>query len=395
MQHHLLIAVQRGGVGRVYRRERRIPHGVLPAAHHDGPLLPVDAAQEVAVLHLEIRVAVDDLTLELEHQDGDGLMHDGAAMEHTGGVGAAGSVGVRHPDGQIVVAIELLGHPLQVAEVDAVAVLHHAVVVVRKGGLQHRADADGTAGRRAHPDHVVVAPLDVHIVVAHQQVKDDVGAGAAVEQVAHDVELVHSQPLDELTETDDELIGAAILDDAADDLAVVKVFVVVLEVGVEQLIQNVTAAGRQAGPDMLPGVLGRDEAADVDEPQQRLTVPLFQCFLVGAALLELGQLLARIIDQSRQLGPRPLRHGIPQHNVYLFADDAGSGVQDMYERLVLTVQVAHEVLGAFGQLEQCLCADDLAGGRCLRGVVPGQKAQIFQVVPDLFGLCTHGVLQIM
>ena len=209
------------------------------------------------------------------------------------------------------------------------------------------------------------------------------------------MELVHSQPLDELTETDDELIGAAILDDAADDLAVVEVFVVVLEVGVEQLIQNVTAAGRQAGPDMLPGVLGRDEAADVDEPQQRLTVPLFQRFLVGAALLELGQLLVRIIDQSRQLGPRPLRHGIPQHNVYLFADDAGSGVQDMYERLVLTVQVAHEVLGAFGQLEQCLCADDLAGGRCLRGIVPGQKAQIFQVVPDLFGLCTHGVLQIM
>jgi hypothetical protein len=117
------------------------------------------------------------------------------------------------------------------------------------------------------------------------------------------VELVHGQPLDELTETDDELIGAAILDDAADDLAVVEVFVVVLEVGVEQLIQNVTAAGRQAGPDMLPGVLGRDEAADVDEPQQRLTVPLFQRFLVGAALLELGQLLARIIDQSRQLGP--------------------------------------------------------------------------------------------
>ena len=174
-----------------------------------------------------------------------------------------------------------------------------------------------------------------------------------------------------------------------------KLIDALVALGVEQLIQNVTAAGRQAGPDMLPGVLGRNETADVDEPQQRLTVPLFQRFLVGAALLELGQLLVRIIDQSRQLGPRPLRHGIPQHNVYLFADDAGSGVQDMYERLVLAVQVAHEVLGAFGQLEQCLCADDLAGGRCLRGVVPGQKAQIFQVVPDLFGLCTHGVLQIM
>ena len=48
-----------------------------------------------------------------------------------------------------------------------------------------------------------------------------------------------------------------------------KLIDALVALGVEQLIQNVTAAGRQAGPDMLPGVLGRDEAADVDEPQQR------------------------------------------------------------------------------------------------------------------------------
>ena len=113
-------------------------------------------------------------------------------------------------------------------------------------------------------------------MVAHQQVKDDVGAGAAVEQVAHDVELVHGQTLDELTETDDELIGSAILDDAADDLAVVEVFVVVLEVGVEQLIQNVAAACGQAFADMLAGVFGGDQTADVDEAQERLGIPLVQ-----------------------------------------------------------------------------------------------------------------------
>jgi len=90
-----------------------------------------------------------------------------------------------------------------------------------------------------------------------------------------------------------------------------------------------------------------------------------------------------------------LRHGIAQHLIHFFANDTGGGIQNMHKSFILAVQVAHEVLGAFGQLEQCLCADDLAGGRCLRGVVPGQKAQIFQVVPDLFGLCTHGVLQIM
>ncbi len=45
----------------------------------------------------------------------------------------------------------------------------------------------------------------------------------------------------------------------------------------------------------------------------------------------------------------------------------------MYKGFVLAVQVAHKMLGALGQLEQCLRADDLAGRRCLRGVIPCQQ----------------------
>ena len=37
----------------------------------------------------------------------------------------------------------------------------------------------------------MVAPLDIHIVVAHEQIEDDIRAWAAVEQGAHDVQLVH------------------------------------------------------------------------------------------------------------------------------------------------------------------------------------------------------------
>ncbi len=53
--------------------------------------------------------------------------------------------------------------------------------------------------------------------------------------------------------------------------------------------------------------------------------------------------------------------------IHLFADNTGSGVQDMHKGLVFAVQIAHEMLGALGQLEQRLCADDLAGRCRLRG----------------------------
>ena len=61
----------------------------------------------------------------------------------------------------------------------------------------------------------------------------------------------------------------------------------------------------------------------------------------------------------------------------------------MDKGFVFAVQVAHEMFGAFGQLEQSLCADDLAGRRSLRGVIPREQGQIFEVIADLIVLGAH------
>lgn len=52
----------------------------------------------------------------------------------------------------------------------------------------------------------------------------------------------------------------------------------------------------------------------------------------------------------------------------------------MYERFVLAVQVTHEVLGALGQTEQGLNADDLAGRGGHGLVFLRQQAQIAQML---------------
>ena len=388
-QHQLFVVVQGRRVGRVHRGEGRVPQRVILFADADSMLFPVDAAQKIPPLHLEVRVAVDDLTFQLEHQDADGLVHHRAAVQHALGIGTAGRVGVGHPDGQIVLPIELLGHALQMPQVDAVAILEHAVVVIGQRGLEHRADADGASGGGTHPHHVVVAPLDVHVVVAHEQVQNDVRARATVKQVAHDVQLVHRQMLDQLAQPHDETVCPAVLDDAAHDLPIIQVFVVVLKMGVEQLVQDIAAAGRQALPHMVAGVFGRYQPTDVNEPQQGVGVPLVQRFLAGAAVLELRQLFVGVVDQGGQLGTGLFRDGIPQHQVHFFTDDTGSGVQDVDKGFVFAVQVAHEMFGALGQLEQGLCTDDLAGRRSLRGVIPREQGQIFEVIADLIVLGAH------
>ena len=322
-QHQLFVRVQLCGVCRVYRGEGGVPQRIALLPHLHGMGVPVDAAQIVPPLHLEIRVAVDDLTFQLEHEDGDGLVHHGAAVEHSLRIGAAGGVRVGHPDGKIVLTVELLRHALQVPQVDAVAVLQHPVVVVGKRSLKYGADADRTAGGSTHPYHVMVAPLDIHVMVAHQQIQNNVRARAAVKQVAHDMQLIHRQMLDEFTQAHDKAVGAAILNDAAHDLTVVQVLIVILKMGVEQLVQNIAAAGRQTAAHMVAGVLGGHQTADIDQLEKGLGVPLLQRILGGAACLELGQLFGGIVDQGGKLGTGCLRHGIAQNGIHLFPDDAG------------------------------------------------------------------------
>ena len=92
------------------------------------------------------------------------------------------------------------------------------------------------AGRRAHPFHVVVAPLDIHRVVAHQLVQDHIRPRAAIEDIAHNVQTKHGHTLDELRERKNKIIRAADVHDGIDDAAVVKLFVVILKMRMQQLV---------------------------------------------------------------------------------------------------------------------------------------------------------------
>ena len=68
----------------------------------------------------------------------------------------------------------------------------------------------------------------------------------------------------------------------------------------------------------------------------------------------------------------------------------------MYKRLMFTVQVAHKMLGAFGQTQQSLDADDLTGGGRHGLIFLRKQAQVAQMfIGILHGqtpLCTFVLL---
>ncbi len=376
------------GLLRIDRGEVRVAQGIFLAVDLNGTLFPIHAGEHVAIPHLIRRAPAHELSLEFEHDDADGFVHPGVEALVARAVRLRREVARLEGGG---VAVALVREHRQRQQVDAVAVLEHVEVVVLQAVFHRRRDARGAAGGGAHPEHVVVAPLDVHVVVAHERLEYFVRVGAAVENIAHDVELVHAHALDEGRELDDERVRALGQNDGGDDVAVILLLVAGVG-GVEQFLEDVRELLWQRLSDLRAGILRGRDARHGDEPAYGHAVPLAKVVLLGLDLLEP---LERIIDQRAER--LALRSGqrIAQSLVHLVRHGARAVVEYVGERLVLAVDVAHEVLRAFGQVEYGREVDDLRARGVYGGILPRELREVtlFPIghdgSPFLFLHCHH------
>ena len=62
--------------------------------------------------------------------------------------------------------------------------------------------------------------------------------------------------------------------------------------------------------------------------------------------------------------------------IHLFPDDAGAVVENMAKSLFFPVEVAHEMLGALGEVEDGVEIDQLGTHSLDGGILPGQQLQV-------------------
>ena len=384
------LLLRREGVGilGVHGGEVGIQHGIGLAVNGDALVLVVDFVQQQPVLHAEAGVAQDLLPLQLEQDHGDGLVHLGHQTLVSFSVVffvVAGELDLE--PGDVASLVYRVGKHTQRAQGDAVAGFDNIQIVVAQGVEQHRGYQCAGAGGSAHPQNVVVAPLDIHVVIVQQGVHDDVGAGAAVIDITHQMQVIHRQTLDQLAQLDQEVGGAADIDDGGDDVLVIIALVCILVVGVDQLVDDVGIFRRHGFAHLGARVLGADQTAHFNEPVEGDAVPLPH--ILGDAL-NLLQLLLRIVDQRGQLVALAAGHGGAEQILHLFAHHAGGGDENMLECLVLAVHVGDKVLRALGQVQNGLQVDDLGAGGLHVGELLGQHLQIMQMFRTIGDGVRHG-----
>ena len=197
--------------------------------------------------------------------------------------------------------------------------------------------------------------------------------GAPVEDIPDDVQLIHDHPLGQVAEGGDKGLRPVDLNDGVHDALKVFLAVGVVLVGVHQLVDDVLEVGGQRLAHLGTGVLGGGGPADGDQLVEDVPVPIGGD-LVGPA--QFGQLPLRVIDEGGQQVLPLRRHLLPKTLVDFPPDGAGGVAEDVGEALILPVDVADEVLGALGEVQNGPEVDDLGGGGLDVGPALGQQPQV-------------------
>ena len=353
LHEHVLLGGESGDAS----GEVAVVHGVLLAV--DAAYLPlkVDGLDEAAVLHLPLRAAVEDASLLLELDDANGLVHLCRQQQRLL-VNLIVFQQFGHELGARVVAVGLQGKSGQGDEVDAIAVLEGGQVSVAKRQAQHVADAGIVACAGSHPEHVVVSPLDVPRLVSPHDVHDDVGSRATVVDVAKYVQLVDGQPLDDVAQGADEIVGTSCRYDGVDNDGHVSGLVLVVGTFVQQFLDDVGELAGQRFAHLRAGVLRRYVATHFHQLVYGDVIPVVDVLVDG---LDQFQFLLRVVDERTQLLLLGLADGVAENLVDLALDVARGVLQHVLESLVFAMQVGQEVLGALGQVHDGLQVDDFFG----------------------------------
>ena len=190
----------------------------------------------------------DDLSLEFELNDGDRFLHAGQQKQF----------GFIHPVDQERVIVHL-GHELRAGvvpvniesegnqgdQIDPIPVFQGFHVVVAERDADDIGDTGQAAGRGAHPDDIVIPPLDIDRMVVEQFIEDDMGSRPPIVNIADDVQMGDGEALNQLGEGDGQLGALTHGDNRADERLVVAVSIPGRFVGGEQILDDIGKNGRQ------------------------------------------------------------------------------------------------------------------------------------------------------
>ena len=188
-------------------RKLRVEHLILFSTIAKHTALKVNLIKQQTAIHAKFRMALYDARLQFELNHGYRLVHLRNEAQRLFRISFVGIFLLQRKHRAWVVGIRIHCERGERQQVDAISLLERSQRAVAHRDAYHVGYTAVVARRGTHPQNIVVTPLDVEIMIITESIHDNMRTRSAVENVAHDVERVNREPLNQVTHRDDEIVG--------------------------------------------------------------------------------------------------------------------------------------------------------------------------------------------
>ena len=306
-----LLLCQPVWIRRVHGGEMTVRHLVLLPIQTDGAFLKINQMEKIPGLQFKFRMLLDELSLHLKLDNGDGFvhLHIQVRLAGTAGVGP-----LKHKTGAGIISIDVQGKGGQRKQVDAISVFQDIQVSVPCTDADRICNASPLPHRGSHPEHIMVPPLNVQGMIGHKLIHDDMGSRPPVIYISQYVQMVYNEALDQFTQGHDKFPGPAHPYDGPHNGAVVGFLIPHIHLFRDQLLDHIGKFWRQGLSHFRSGVFARRPLAHLNEAVQGYLIPILPVMYL---IQDLRHLLPGIIDQGGQFLLILAAQRVSEHVIYL------------------------------------------------------------------------------
>ncbi len=124
-------------------------------------------------------------------------------------------------------------------QIDAVALLQRCQITVSGGHADHITDAGPLSAGRPHPYHIMVTPLHIHRMILTERIQNNMRPRPPVVDISHDMKVIDNEPLDQIAQCYNKLLGSVQANDRMDDFIIVSFLIRQLRLLCDQLLNNI------------------------------------------------------------------------------------------------------------------------------------------------------------
>ena len=289
----------------------RVEKGIVFPVQKDRSFFIVNLLKQISVPQAELRMAPDRLSLRFKLNDGDRLVHFQVQLQLRLLICIRS---LQCKTGTGIVSVGVQGKVRQRKQVNAVPILQNVEIPIPCTDADHICNAAELPCCRPHPQHIVVSPLYVHRVIGHQLVHNDMRSRSPVKDIPDNVQVIHGQTLNQLTERRNKLTCPPHADNRLHNGPIVGFLVCQIPSLCDQLLHHIGKLPGESLSHLGARILAGRPAAYLNQPVKGNLIPVFRIFLLFQNPLHL---FPRIVDQRRQRLLVLTAQGISEHIVNL------------------------------------------------------------------------------